>query len=259
MKKLFSTVVFFVASTMLANAANVVYTFNLDSDIPTGVTKNLSANNVPDSGTTAITETMGQGTLTVSVSGGKLWSNTGNAFTSEKLSALASNPTATELLTSAGLTNASADFTKITKGTQNGSGQSATTTFAVTGLVANSQYTVTMLVGPSTNKGKISWDTGTFISGKYAYSNAASTTIGESATSLVLDNLSVVSLTLAADSSGAFNIKLYNNSNDNTGGKTAIGLFAISGDAIPEPSAFGLLAGLGAIALAVSRRRRSRH
>jgi len=35
-------------------------------------------------------------------------------------------------------------------------------------------------------------------------------------------------------------------------------VFSLSVSAVPEPSAFGLLAGLGAIALAVSRRRRSR-
>jgi len=40
--------------------------------------------------------------------------------------------------------------------------------------------------------------------------------------------------------------------------KTWNSVFSLSVSAVPEPSAFGLLAGLGAIALAVSRRRRSR-
>lgn len=142
--------------------------------------------------------------------------------------------------------------------------QTATTTFAVTGLIANTTYTVTMLVGAldangsATGTAKISWDTGTLVSGRYAYGASATQTLSASDTSTTLANLSAVELKITTDSNGAFNIKLYNGDSDNSGSKTSIGFFAITGDVIPEPSAFGLLAGVGALALAASRRRRSR-
>ena len=46
--------------------------------------------------------------------------------------------------------------------------------------------------------------------------------------------------------------------NETSGTFVGLKSVAFSGSAIPEPSAFGLLAGIGALALAVSRRRRSR-
>lgn len=47
-------------------------------------------------------------------------------------------------------------------------------------------------------------------------------------------------------------------SNGTNGTYVGLNSVAFNGSAIPEPSAFGLLAGIGALALAVSRRRRSR-
>jgi len=258
-KKVITAAAFLAASTMLANAASVLYTFNLETNaVPSGVTANINCNDGRESYTQGMN---GLGnSAQFSFSGGNQWQiatdNSKNPF--ENISTLASNNSAKEILQRAGLN--SSEIIKITQGVGDGNGTSSITTYAVTGLTANATYTVTMIIGGSksggSGVGKISWDTGTLVSGKYAFGDSAETLITNTGSSLVLSSLSAVELTITADSSGEFNIKLYNNASENSGSKTGLGLFAISSSAIPEPSAFGLLAGLGAIALAVSRRRR---
>jgi len=260
-KKIITTTTFLVASVALANAASVAYTFNLGSQI-SGTTGNIALTSTPSeavsSETVVNTTTMSvfgtSAQFTVSIDKGKIWSAD---IDSTNLSTLASNSYAQSILSTAGIS--SSNITSLSKGTQCGN-PNGLTTFKVSGLSANTVYTVTMLLSPTiTGSGKnttVSWDGGTLVSGEYAYESSAKQTLSAGASSFTLTNLSAVSLTLTTDSSGAFNIKIQNNGDGTSNNaKTAIGLFAIS-DAIPEPSAFSLLAGIGAIALAVSRRRK---
>jgi len=63
-------------------------------------------------------------------------------------------------------------------------------------------------------------------------------------------------MVVTPNSEGTISFKLWTGSDINANGNmgTQIAFFGIS--TIPEPSAFGLLAGLGAVAFAVSRRKR---
>lgn len=259
MKKLIASATLFAASTMLASAASVAYTFNLTNTIDNAT--NISAKGCGNGGNTSCDDAVhwsldgGNAKVVVSTSAGKLWDTVQNSSNEYNgISVIASNSYAQTMFTYAGISTE--DISKITNGTNNGA-QVDTTTFGVSGLIANTTYTVTMLITPKQGSAAISWTTGTFVSGSYAYGNSAQQTIsGTDTTTLVLSSMSVVELKLTTDSSGAFNINLLNGSASNSSGKTSIGFFAITGDVIPEPSAFGLFAGVGALALAVSRRRR---
>jgi len=249
-KKVITAAAFLAASTMLANAASVLYTFNLGESSISEATVNISINDGRGSYTQSMDDLKENANFNMGT--GSFWKmDDGKNPFSSSISTLAGNSFAKEILTTGtGLQGDS--ISKLIQGVHNGNANT-TTTFAVTGLDTNTDYTVTLLVGGNTSDGsggKISWDGATFNGGEYAYGGSAKTTIGKDSTELQLDNLSAVQLkfTTGADS-GSFNIKLYNSTQ-----KTGIGLLAIS--TIPEPSAFGLLAGLGAIALAVSRRRR---
>jgi len=263
MKKLFSVVAILAASTMLANAASVAFTFNLGDGVSVGDAKNLNANNLGTGPGTKVTglleeqtkETMkklgNNASLSVTVTTGKIWggieSSNPTPFTTTTLS---SNTAALSIL---GLT--AENLQKINYGMQDAAG-GATTTFNVTGLNANTTYNVSLLIGiASGSSAQISWDTGNLVSGLYAYGASATQTI--SGTSYTFQSSQVpvaVSLKITTNDSGAFNVSMKNDGSS----KSSIGYFGISEMTIPEPSAFGLLAGLGAIALAVSRRRRSR-
>jgi len=251
-KKVITAAAFLAASTMLANAASVLYTFNLETNaVPSNVTANI---NLHGSGTSGFSQGMDDlksgAKFTLSSGAYYKMDDDKNPFSSS-ISTIASNESAKTILTT-GTGLQESDISKLVQGVHNGNAN-ATTTFAVTGLDTNTDYTVTLLVAPNMgSSGKISWDGATFTGGSYAYGNVATTTITSSETELTLSSLYAVQLKLTTGNDGSFNIKLYNSSS-----KTGIGLFAIStNSAIPEPSAFGLLAGLGAIALAVSRRRR---
>jgi len=260
-KKIITTTTLLAASAALANAACVAYTFNLENQI-SGTTGNIALTGKPDDpvsaetvvNTTTMSALGDSAQFTVSIDKGRIWEV---GIDSTNLSTLAGNSYAQSILSNAGIS--SDNITSLTQGTQCGDAN-GTTTFKVTGLSASTNYTVTMLLSPTITgsgyKPTVSWDGGTLVSGEYAYGGSGKQTLATGATSFTLESLSAVSLTLTTDSSGAFNIKIKNNGDgQSNNGKAAIGLFAIS-DAIPEPSAFSLLAGLGAIALTVSRRRR---
>lgn len=257
-KKIITAATLFAASSALASAASVVYTFNLTTTIPEA-TVNISCNDGRTSYEQGMTGLGDNAKFSVS-GGGQQWmmatDNNRNPF--DDITTLANNTYAQGIFSNAGI--ASSSISSITQGVGDGSGTPATTNYAFTGLTSNTTYMVTLIVGGSkgggSGVGKISWDTGTLVSGKYAYGESAQTTIASTETQLVLSSLSAIELLLTTDSSGTFNIKLYNHSGDNYGSKTGLGLLAVS--SVPEPSAFGLLAGIGALALAVSRRRRSR-
>lgn len=256
-KKIITAATLFAASSALASAASVVYTFNLTTTIPEA-TVNISCNDGRTSYEQEMTD-LGDNAK-FSVSGGSQWqmATDSNKNPFDNITTLASNIYAQKNFSNAGISSSS--ISSITQGVGDGNGTASTTTYAFTGLTSNTTYRVTLLVGGSksggSGVGKISWDTGTLVSGNYAYDESAQTLIASTETQLVLSSLSAIELLLTTDSNGAFNIKLYNNSSKNSGSKTGLGLLAVS--SVPEPSAFGLLAGIGALALAVSRRRRSR-
>jgi len=260
-KKIITTTTLLAASVALANAASVAYTFNLGNQI-SGTTSNIALTGEPKDGrvstetvvnTTTMSALGDSAQFTVSINQGKIWKVD---IDSTNLSTLAGNSYAQSILSNAGIS--SGNITSLTQGTQCGASTGATN-IKVTGLSANTNYTVSMLLSPTITgtsyQTTVSWDGGTLVSGEYAYGGSGKQTLATGATSFTLESLSAVSLTLTTDSSGAFNIKLQNNGDSSTSAKAAIGLFAIS-DAIPEPSAFSLLAGVGALALTVSRRRR---
>jgi len=263
MKKLFSVAAFLAASTMLANAVSVAFTFNLGDNATIDGVTNLAADGLgngpgsPASGLLADStkETMkklgNNASLSVSLSTGKLWGKEGGSnptpFTTTTLS---SNADALSIL---GLT--ADNLQKIKWGAHDAAG-GATTTFNVTGLEANTTYNVSLLIGIKEGSyAQIFWDTGTLVSGRYAYGESATQTISGSDTSYTFQSSQVpvaVSLEITTNASGAFNVGMKNYD----GAKSSIGYLGISTTAIPEPSTFGLLAGVSAIALAVSRRRR---
>lgn len=261
MKKIIASATLLAASTMLASAASVAYTFNLASGTTVGSAINLAAAGIPSSAGAA-TELLKDSTkdsmeaafgtgasLYVNISAGKLWGGASASAGGIDTSTIKSNSTAQEIL---GLTET--DISNINYGVQDGAG-GATTTFVVSGLSANTEYTLSMLVYGQGSGTTISWgSTGTLVSGVYAYGNAASTNITSGETSLSVSDVYAVLLTLQTDARGSVSVALTNGSSDSSN-KIAMGYFGIS--QVPEPSAFGLLAGVGALALAVSRRRRS--
>lgn len=231
------------ASAALADAACIAYVFTQDG-IP-GTT------NITDTTVTPITKSLadtfgGSASLTIQPSSGKLFGN-------QTIDASGLSDTAVSLLTETNSELTSDGVKGIAKGLQTGAG-GASVSFVVSGLSANTDYTVTMLVSAGTTSGTVSWSGGTLVSGSYA-STGDATTISEDTTSFSVGTTSAlsVSLTLTTDSTGSFTITAP--ANNNSGNKTQVGYFAIS-DAIPEPSAFGLFVGIGALALAATRRRR---
>lgn len=217
-KKLLAATTLVAASAAFAGADTVAYTFNLDKNT-SGSTSINGATNVQicsgeDVSCTSATVNLdgGNAKLVISRNQGKFWDTGSSCYTSETygVTKLASNATAQEMFTTAGIL--STEISKITKGVSNGAAE-ATTTFAVSGLIADTTYTVTMLVGAfvnssTTGTAKISWDTGKLVSGRYAYGDSATQTLSASDTSTTLANLSAVELKITTDSNGAFNIKL---------------------------------------------------
>ncbi|MGN0884437.1 MAG: PEP-CTERM sorting domain-containing protein [Candidatus Spyradosoma sp.] len=134
-------------------------------------------------------------------------------------------------------------------------------------LTAGQTYTVTLLVGTvltgSSASGltsQLSLTKGSFINGVSAsLTGEGSAEMSLSGTNLASRTSSslydVYSMNIAADTNGEIQLKLPSAKGDDGKSSMKQALLLMS---IPEPSAFGLLAGLGALALAAARRRRSR-
>lgn len=254
-KKIVTVTTLLAASATLASAASVAYTFsNATTTQATGAT-NVQVTNGPaslDDTKTNLGGTFTGASLVISAEGGqqKLYANATGAISGSNV-----GTTALNLLKSA---NSSLDsVSSITLGLQNGSGSDAAyVSFAVTGLTANTNYTVSFLVKAASTSSNITLANGSFVEGSYvtgteSTTNSISLTSG---TSFVLASTTetAVLLKVTTDASGAFTIKFQSAAS----AKTTIGYFGISDSAIPEPSAFSLLAGVGALALTVARRRR---
>jgi len=270
--KMIATAAFLVASTAFATATSVVYTFNLDdSNVPAGVTENISANNITTSDP-AFTKDLSVfnpgATLTVTFGKGSL-DKPSTDFDSSALSTLAGNSAATELLSTAGI-NAT-DLTKINTGVYLNT-DTSWVQFKLNGLQANTAYTITMLVLPNGENMQfdINWkreedrptpaESTKFTGGSYVLGGNSATPITNNEGELQLGAASIVALNFTTNENGEYSeesmIEISLIQNTSRSSSTALGLFAITGPAVPEPSTFGLLVSIGAIALAVARRKR---
>jgi len=267
--KMIATVAFLATSTAFATATSVAYTFNLDdSNIPAGVTENISANNITttDPAFTKDLSVFNPGaTLTVTFGKGSL-DKPSTDFNSSALNTLAGNNAAKELLSTAGI-NAT-DLTKINTGVFLNT-DTSWVQFNLSGLQVNTAYTITMLVVPNGENMKfdIGWLGGEhnsvpnypkFTGGSYVLGGNSATNITSDEVTLKLAAASIVALNFTTNENGEYSgIEISSIQDTSNSISTALGLFAITGPAaVPEPSAFGLLAGIGAIVLAVARRKR---
>ena len=139
-------------------------------------------------------------------------------------------------------------------------------TFTLSGLIANTKYTVYLFSARAnphnTTGGFVTWGasegspTATWTTYTYNGTSVVSSVPGNSATvqfdgSSEGQNATIVKLEFTTGTEGSFSF------DSGTSAKfTLNGMVVDQGSTIPEPSAFGLLAGLGALALVASRRRR---
>ena len=129
------------------------------------------------------------------------------------------------------------------------------TTFTLDGLTANTDYTVYLFCARANanNNGSATWTTetsGAVWSVTTAGGTASGSTVYANGSTEGL-NASIVKVTFNTGDATKFAF----DSGDNAS-FTLNGIVVDQGSTIPEPSAFGLLAGLGALALVASRRRR---
>lgn len=134
----------------------------------------------------------------------------------------------------------------------------------LTGLTAGKTYTVTFLLGTvltgnpgSSSSSNLKLTTGTFVDGVSASLTGTGTsdiTYGNGGLLASRGNSSTVdvySMNVTATDEGKICFELANSGGDRDSVKSSLLLMTI-----PEPSMFGLLAGLGALALVAARRRR---
>ena len=129
------------------------------------------------------------------------------------------------------------------------------TTFTLDGLTANTDYTVYLFCARANanNNGSATWTTetsGAVWSVTTAGGTASGSTVYANGSTEGL-NASIVKVTFNTGDATKFAF----DSGDNAS-FTLNGIVVDQGSTIPEPSAFGLLAGLGALALVASRRRK---
>ena len=133
-----------------------------------------------------------------------------------------------------------------------GTGQ---TTFTLGNLEANTEYTVYLFCARANNNnnGSATWST-TTSGASWSVTTADGTSSGSTVQangSTTGANASIVKVTFNTGDATEFAFDSGSNA-----AFTLNGIVVDQGSTIPEPSAFGLLAGLGALALVASRRRR---
>jgi len=263
MKKLITAAAMLAASTAFTHAASVFFTFNEDSLLD-GITKNISANSTIDESLIPKNISSVEEDLSAINDGAKFSCalTHSNSFFKTLQNSLTNklDSTVIDALSSAtGLS--SSTISAISKCA--GNYYETELTITLTGLQADEQYTVSTIcsfnIGQNdtgNGNGSFALTAGNFISGNYGKSTWQE---AESGTLALADDSQLpfaAAMVVTPNSEGTISFKLWTGSDINATGNsgTQIAFFGIS--TIPEPSAFGLLAGLGAIALAVSRRKR---
>lgn len=125
-------------------------------------------------------------------------------------------------------------------------GASVISYITLSGFTAGETYTVVAVVAAYANTPTVTFSTGDVVSFAYYDLSESEGTVVSNATSLTAETTTayLIIAEVTADSNGEIAISGTS--------KTGFNLVAI----VPEPSAFGLLAGVGALAFAASRRRR---
>ena len=242
MKKLFTCAALLAASAALSSAASVVsYDLSTLNAVPSSTDTTYSIGEIG----TLLDETI---SLTWNCTGSaKIWTNSGDSTT-------VANTYAVAALGELGVTAISVGDTVTTSGYGSGN---ATQTLVVSGLTAGDTYTIAVVVGCGSGTATYSISAGTLVSYTYyqlsANEEGSSSSEDDEEVSLSLTvsgtgNAYLVVADVTADEDGEISIQGAGST------KAAFGLFAI----VPEPSAFAMLAGVGALAFAASRRRRSR-
>jgi len=248
MKKLITTAAMLAASTAFTHAASVFFTFN-EVSLLDGITKNISANSTDISSVEEDLSAINDGaqfSLTCSVKNDFLMKSSVKASTLDA-SVISGLSSAT------GLSETTISAIKVGV-LSSGSFHMAELTVTLTGLQTGEQYlvsTIGKIAKLSSDYGAFSLAAGNFISGNYG---GKTTTWREmtSATISVSNDPFATAMVVTPNDEGTVSFTISNGSSSN--GQMHLAFFGIS--TVPEPSAFGLLAGLGAIALAVSRRKR---
>lgn len=128
-------------------------------------------------------------------------------------------------------------------------GASVTSYITLSGFTAGETYTIVAVVAAYQNTPTVTFSTGEIVSFAYYDLSEAdgSVVTSDSDTSSLTTTASTAYLIIAEVTASADGVIAISG-----GSKTGFNLVAI----VPEPSAFGLLAGVGALAFAASRRRR---
>lgn len=184
--------------------------------------------------------------LSWTASSGTIYKNTGTTYTVVNTTALAE-------LDSLGISLTYYDSSSSSVTTENtGSiiapsyGASVTSYITLEGFTAGETYTVVAVVAAYANTPTVTFSSGNIVSFAYYDLSEEDSSVVTTGTSLTAETSTayLIIAEVTADSDGTIAIS--------GGSKTGFNLVAI----VPEPSAFGLLAGVGALAFAASRRRR---
>lgn len=251
MKKHISIAFLFIAGTSLASAGTASFTFNSPIDGATNITVNSGSK---ETITGSLDSVVSGATFALSQGGTVAWSTVkGDIISSYNSSYLTwdNNVALSEISSVSGVSSEA--LKTITQGVGDYFGASGNPqVVTLSGLDANAEYAITTIWGPVSASWKLDFTQGTFIEGYYG---ALKLLGGSSSEWEKFEELSGV-----ADRILIYGVKTIVRSDD-TGSISFTGtqnseIAFLSVSTIPEPSAFGLLAGLGALALTVSRRRR---